>query len=330
MPAIKRNVSKAADTTGFEPYDGPTPPKGLYRAIIKSGKITKAKTGRDGIIIVAELEAVKGSNHAQYDGYPAFTRIYFGDEGEEILQTREKQFYKSLGLNPEKGDVSIVCDALEDGGRIKTIGGKKIEGKEVLVDLREETYEGEPRTSSDGIMPVKKVTTKDEPVEDDEVEDDEDDLVEAETEDEETEDDEEDPEVAERTEELQALTLPALRKIAKALDLDPSGLKKAEIVESILDAEFPVEGDEEAEDEDDEDEESDDDLEDAEEEDEEDDEDEDEESTLRAELADLDRAALKKRISASEDGAKFKKSETDEDLRDRVVALEIGDTEPPF
>lgn len=135
-------------------------------------------------------------------------------------------------------------------------------GKIVAAEVRDGTGQYSERSEIDGIYDRSIIDDDDLPGEDaDDEEYDEDD-----EEDEEGDD--------ERAEELEGLGLPALRKEAKALDIDTTGLKKAELIEAILEAEAEV--DEDDEDEDDLDDE---DLDDEELEDEEfeDDEDEDEE-----------------------------------------------------
>lgn len=322
MPSLKRDVTKAADNTGFEPYDGPTPPKGLYRGVIKTSRVRKAGTGRLGINVVVELKAAKGSNAEKFDGYPAFVDLWLGDE--EALQTREKAFYKSIGASTAPNIVFDADDNDPETGKIKTIDGKKIENREVLVDLRTELYNDEQRVKADGIIKVKDAG-KEAPVEEQEDEEVEDDEIE-----------EEEIEVPSEA-DLKKMPLKDLRSLAEDFGVDTDEVKKkADIIAALLEIA--------AEDEDDEDEESDedDDLEDAEDEDEEEDEEEEEEeedeedaeAVLREELSGLDRVALKKRLKSADASFSVKKSHSDDDLRDAIVAAEIDsdedDEEAPF
>ncbi|QKN87735.1 hypothetical protein IXEL_34 [Microbacterium phage Ixel] len=140
-----------------------------------------------------------------------------------------------------------------------------------VVDSRNPQYVG--RSEIDGVYD-RSIIEEDDRVADDE--DDEEYEGDEEAEDEEYEDeDSEDEGDDERAEELEGLGLPALRKEAKGLGIDTAGLKKAELIEAILEAE--EEADEDDEDEDDLDDEDLDDEELEDEEEFEDDEDEEEE-----------------------------------------------------
>ena len=147
-------------------------------------------------------------------------------------------------------------------------------GKIVAAEVRDGTGQYSERSEIDGIYDRSIIDDDDLPGEDADYDEEYDEEAEEdEVDDEEYEDDEEDEEGDdERAEELEGLGLPALRKEAKALDIDTTGLKKAELIEAILEAE--AEADEDDEDEDDLDDE---DLDDEELEDEEFEDDEDEE-----------------------------------------------------
>jgi hypothetical protein len=160
---------------------------------------------------------------------------------------------KKTGLDPDAPVGKIIAAEVTDSSNPQYAGRSEIDG----------VYDRSIIEDADG----------DEPDDDDEEYDDE-----AEDEvDEDEEDDEDGEEVddEELREELEALALPALRKRAKGLGIDTDGVKKAELVDLIIEEEL-AEDDEEDEDEDDLDDE---DLDDEELEDEEfeDDEDEDEE-----------------------------------------------------
>jgi len=207
----------------------------------------------------------------------------------------------------------------------------------VNVDVQLKMYEGERRPEVGGIYKYKEI---DAPtgvgraaILDDEEEEDESDLMESE----EAEGEEAD-EYDARAEELAGLGIPALKKIAKELEVGVSGTKD-KLVERILEAEFAEEDEaedeeepedadeaEEAEDdepEDDEEEEADD------EEEEEDDEDEAAKAERVAELADFDRAALKKVLKEIASDFTVLKRHSDDDLRDKIVAVEF-DEDLPF
>lgn len=340
MPSIKRSGVKAEEKkTGFESYDGPEPKKrGMYRARVTNIKFAHFKSGAQGFKINLSLEAAKGDpkDHAQFDGYPIITNIVFGDK--EAMLTRESNLYAALGV---KDDPTIVTkDEVGEKGtetEIKSIGGKSIEALRkaiVNADIKIGTYEGADRPEVDGIYvfreavggPKKTVEFVDESEEDEE----DDDLLE----DDEAEEEDEEQSIEERTEELMAASLAELKALATGdYDIDIKGMKKAQIVDAIVAYEFEEDGaavledDEEEEDEDDEvevdDEEDDEDSDDEEEED-------DAEEERAAELADLDRNALKAIIKGHDPAFRVLKSHTEDDLREAIIDIEFGAGTTPF
>lgn len=148
-------------------------------------------------------------------------------------------------------------------------------GKIVAAEVRDGVGQYSERSEIDGIYDRSIIEDDDDASVDDEEEYDEE--AEDEADDEEYEDEEDEEGDDERAEELEGLSLPALRKEAKALDIDTTGLKKAELIEAILEAEEEAEEDDE-----DEDDLDDEDLEDEELEEEEFEDDEDEEEEAPA------------------------------------------------
>lgn len=145
-------------------------------------------------------------------------------------------------------------------------------GKIIAAELTDATGNYAGRSEVDGVYTTD-ILDGDEgasDVDDEEYEDeeyDEDDEADVDEEDDEEVDDEE------LREEIEALTLAELRKRAKVLDIDTDGVKKADLVELVIEEELGLED----EDEDDEDDLDDDDLDDEDLEDEEFEDDEDEE-----------------------------------------------------
>lgn len=239
MPSLKRNVSKAPDKTGFESYDGPNPPKQakVYRGRIKIARVREASTGTIGLNFLVDFEAEKGSPDAQYDGYPAWVTLWLSDK--EPNQAREKQFYRAVGVPDNKlDDVNVVHDAIDDGGEIKKVGGRKVVGQIVKVDMQTERYNDELQLKGDAIYPAGKSKGKVDPDEDvadpDDGADPDADLL----------DDAGDEQTYEEREaELADLKLPALRKIAKSdYDLPTQGKNAEALRADILEHEYPDDG----------------------------------------------------------------------------------------
>ena len=347
MPSFKLKGAKSQEVkSGFEPYDGPEPTRnGMYRGIIKVIKHGLNSSKSEGFSITLELEAAKGDpkGHAQFDGFPMFSRSIITESADgsalkEGAQRNLSNFLAALGTGDEP---DVVLDSNDDGDKVNVlkIGGKKPVGAVVNVDVQMKMYEGERRPEVGGIYPYKEIdapTGKGRAAALEPDEDDESDLME-DTEADETEDTEAgDDEFSAREEELNGLGIPALKKIAKELEIGISGTKAA-LVERILDAEFADEDDEDAADEDAEDEvdeadEAEDDEADDEDEDEDDEEEDDEEDAERvarvAELEGLDRIALKKILKEIAPDTTVLKRHTDADLREQILSVEFAEDLP--
>jgi hypothetical protein len=326
MPSIVRDTT-GVQQRGFTPYEGSEPVKGFYRAKIKKVSLQKAKSS-DSLMfaVVAEFEAsASRPNAAQYDGYPAFMYLTLGDH--DALKEREQAFYLTVS-GKEKANIKTEGDANKlkrgESTKVTSINGKDPVGSYGLVEMRleedkREGHEGEQSMRADAIYPTrdqiagKQVAGQSSAVAD---EDDED-----------LDEDEDGNAVDEYTEEdLKGKSLAELRRIlSEEFEVDPSGIKgKANLVGEILDAQADLRDDDEDEDLDEE--EDDEDLED----DEDEDEDEDQEAEIREEIQAMSRrdvqAGLKK-YDVHKD-RKFKKSETDEDLREELIQMRLQD--PPF
>lgn len=164
-----------------------------------------------------------------------------------------------------------------------------IVGKVIAAEVSEETGQYAGRSTIDGTYDVSILDDEDAPAssedEDEEYEGEEDEADEVEDDETEDADDEEDEEDEddERREELEAEALPALRKIAKGLEIATAGLKKDDLIEAILEAE--AEADEDDEDELDDEDLEDEDLGDEELEDDEDEEEDEEPEPVRRKKA---------------------------------------------
>lgn len=327
MPSVKRTGVKSAEVkTGFESYDGEEPKRrGMYRARISILQFKQFRTGSQGFKVQVILEAQKGDpkGHKQFDGYPSFANIVFGDK--EALITRENNFYAALGLKDEPVIVYDDKGDLEDGIDVKTLGGKSLAALKkvyVNVDLKPRR-DGQDGMEIDGIYKLKEVATSGagKP----EAEEEDADLLE-----EEGEDDEETGDEA-RAEELAEASLPDLRALAKEYGIKTVGLKKDAIIEAILayEAELP-EDEEEPEDEEADEEEPDDEPEEDEEEDEEE-ADDDERAARSEELSGLNRIQLKTVLKGHQPDFVVLKRHTEADLIELILVEEFGaDGETPF
>lgn len=340
MPKFKLSGAKAVEQkTGFEPYDGPEPTRnGFYRGVIKNMKHGENNSKSEGFAITVELEAAPGDpkGHAQFDGFPMFSRsIITGTaDGSALKEGAQRNLDNLLAALGTKDEPEVVLADGEGKVDVLKIGGKNPIGTAINVDVQMKMYEGERRPEIGGIYKYKEI---DAPTgtgrasvldDDDEPEDDEADLM-----DEPEGDDGEADEYDARAEELDGLGLPALKKIAKELEIAVSGTK-AVLIERILETEFAEEeeGDEEEPDDeaDEPDDEPDEDEADDDEPDEDDEDDEDDEARAErvAELADFDRVALKKVLKELEPDFTVLKRHTEDQLREKIVSIEFEEDLP--
>lgn len=145
-------------------------------------------------------------------------------------------------------------------------------GATIAVELQDEVGQYAGRSSAQNTYNIS-ILDDDGPADDSDDDDDEYEGDEEDADDEEYDEDDSDEDDDERAEELEGMTLPQLRKEAKGLGIDTNGVKKAELIELILEEESD-EGDEDDEDDEDLDDE---DLADEEFEDDEDEDEDDEE-----------------------------------------------------
>ena len=236
MPKIVRDTTGVNYEEGLrKPYAGPTPPQGTYDCILQTCeyKQNKAKTGYYyNILAVLNTKGVEGKE--QYDGFPAWVMLSLTNK--EANLNREQAYYAALGagLKPE-----VIID---DKGQVTKIGGKKPTDVHAKVFIKHEVYEGQSQAKGDTIYPAGDVTSS-KPSKPASIEeqyaDDEDVVVES---------------AVDEVEEvdLDALTLPQLRELAKSLDI-VTGRKKPETlrdeIQAIWDAEEEEEEPEEPEDE---------------------------------------------------------------------------------
>jgi hypothetical protein len=138
---IKRDVRKAEDRQPVTVYEGPTPPDGTYRAQIRSIRLRKWKTGKQYLNVLPILDAKdKEGQNAPYDGYAGWTPTTI-DSGNEVGDAREKSLYLAIA---GKAQVDIDVDDKVQGDPIVTkVGGVNPNGVYVFVKLETDPEYGQ-------------------------------------------------------------------------------------------------------------------------------------------------------------------------------------------
>jgi len=251
MAKMKFGVGNNVSTdSGFTPYEGPLPKPGvIYPVVQKSAtiRLTGENSKNPGTPYVNTMWEIESGD---CKGYTAWHRLIPGEH--EIQQTRIAQYMQAV---TGKNMADIVHEDVEDGGKVKTIGGRKPEGVKAGMTFQRKkdtrnAIEGEetPWTAESadiipGWKPKTKVEAEDEaePVEDveDEIEDDEDDVEPEEEEDDDAEDEgdddsddededsdeaDEDEEEGVAYEDAVKLSLVELKKLAKQYEYEDSDL----------------------------------------------------------------------------------------------------------
>lgn len=250
---IRLDFSKVEERSGINTK---RMPEGLHAFKIVGVEDKEAQDGTDMYVfyLVPEVEKYKTRRFPHY------------------CKLQANQYWKLRDLMVAAG----VLDAAKAKGKAVNIDPNKAVGKVVAGEVEDETGQYEGRSTLANIYGLDILDDDSTGVDDEDEEyDDEADEAEEEYEDD-ADEDEEGDEDDELREEIEALTLPALRKRAKGLGIDTNGVKKDELVELVLEEELG-EGDDEDEDDLDEDDLDDEELEDEEFEDDEDDEDDEEE-----------------------------------------------------
>lgn len=154
--------------------------------------------------------------------------------------TRRFPFYCKLQANQLwKVRDLFVAAGIPVPKKATMLDPNKVVGKLIAAEVIDETGQYEGRSSVQGTYGLDVLDGLDSPEEPEEDEEEYDEEAE-EADDEYEEDEEED----EEEEDLEALTLPELRKLAKSLGIDTTGLKKADLIEAIEEEQDADEDDE--------------------------------------------------------------------------------------
>ncbi|USH44783.1 hypothetical protein SEA_JUANYO_33 [Microbacterium phage Juanyo] len=268
---IRLDFSKVEERSGINTK---RMPEGLHAFKIVGVEDKEAQDGTDMYVfyLVPEVEKYKTRR------FPYYCKL------------QANQYWKLRDLMVAAG----VLDAAKAKGKAVNIDPNKAVGKVVAGEVEDETGQYEGRSTLANIYGLDILDDDNTGVDEDDDEYDEE-ADEAEEEYEDEAEDEEGEDDDELREELEALTLPALRKRAKGLGIDTNGVKKDELIELVIEEELGEGDDEDDEDEDDLDEDDlgDEDLEDEEFEDDEDDEEEEPEPAPKRRAAPAKKPAAK-------------------------------------
>lgn len=241
---IKLDFSKVEDRAS---WNSKQMPEGMYAVKVESVDDTPASDGTD----MWTFALVPQDKRYAMRRFPFYCKL------------QPNQLWKVRDL--------FVAAGIDVPKKAQFLDPNKVVGKVIAAEITDGTGQYSERSEINGVYALSVIG--EDSAEDEGPEDDEDEEYDEEVDEDEDIDDEEEPE----EDELETMTLPELRKLAKELGIKTVGLKQDAIIEAIQEAQDEAE-DEEDEDEDDLDDEDleDDDLTDEELEDDEEDEEEEE------------------------------------------------------
>jgi len=133
----------------FKPYEGPTPPRGVYRLALKTAQTKDFSSGNSGIELLFEGAEPGASAKAKYNGCPLW--FYLVDT--ESSAGNIKNFMRAIGGTGRNW--ANVMTATDDRGReiVTKFGAIIAKGIAVRAETRLETYEGEKRAKIARFLP---------------------------------------------------------------------------------------------------------------------------------------------------------------------------------
>lgn len=132
------------DQRGFQTYDGPTPGKGLYKALWKRGWWTKTKDGQKTMLKVLFILETDHKEKKVFNGYPVFHNVTY----EASTQWKMQELFDAL-----RAGRKAAVDYDEQGAVTRI--GRAVPGKTyLLIDGKEDWYQGKQRLVPNTLAPL--------------------------------------------------------------------------------------------------------------------------------------------------------------------------------
>lgn len=197
-------------------------PEGNYRAKVVEAKASQAKSGNDMITWMFEI---------------------VDDEKQSGQRFWHRTVLTDAALWNLRATVEALGEKVKDGTMSLKLG--RFAGRTCGIEIIDGEYEGKVVSEINDVFPEALLDEEDDEEEPDEERDEEEYDEEDESEEDEESDEGEDEEYEEELDEdeVKAMGIKELRQLARDYDLDPTGLKKAEIIEALLSDEDEEEAD---------------------------------------------------------------------------------------
>lgn len=133
----------------FTPYEGPTPPRGVYRMALKTAQKKEFNSGNSGIELLFEIAEPGASAKAKFNGCPLWFYLVDTDSSAGNI----KNFMRAIG-GSGRNWANIMTTEDDRGREIVTKFGAIIaKGIAVRAETRLESYEGEKRAKIARFLP---------------------------------------------------------------------------------------------------------------------------------------------------------------------------------
>lgn len=150
-------VKVLIDTSGAEQgnrqnYEGPTPPAGIYKVILKSGwwGMSKGGNGKEPQpMLTAVLEIRDTDTKAKFNGYPIWVRITH----QPSTLWRMQQLFTALG-QPAKASLDVGDKDSQFGKVVNSIGNARFGHAMLMAKTRIDSYQGKTRLDVDELTPL--------------------------------------------------------------------------------------------------------------------------------------------------------------------------------
>lgn len=228
----------------FPVYDGDLPPKGVYRLVLKTLRLKKNKNDDPMLNALLIINEPASSKKSQYNGKDVWANLNVTRQGAPWVNN----FISALVPENKVAAVrkafwaqKVMVDK-EEPPNVLSIGAVKIEAGKLLISAQcgHKTYNGDTDLDAKRFFRPSDTTLNesDAPVAEDGDEDEWEDETAEETEEEPAEGDDEEYDA--RVEKLEAMTRAELLRAAKAAGVSVKrGTPESDIIDDVLEAEFP-------------------------------------------------------------------------------------------
>lgn len=154
MPKTKWAIDpdEPEDLEGWEEYDGPVPPAGIYVGYIRRLGVKENKNGDDMLNGLFIIDEDKDSEKSRFNGYGIWFNQNVTDQGKPFL----KQFLGSIGATWSDFVSRTVTESKDRPTDVVSIGKVKLESEpEARLSAKRGSYNGEAKLEVARWMPPK-------------------------------------------------------------------------------------------------------------------------------------------------------------------------------